>query len=310
MPMTPFKRFCLILALTAMWSPSFLFIKWAVADLPPFTIVTLRVSMATAIFALILVWKKRALPTDLYFWVHSFIMALFSSVMPFVLFCYAEKTIESALAAIINGCSPMFTALLAHICLPSDRIQPQKMLGISLSAAGLMFLFAPNIQNGLSGTTMGIMAGAAAAFCYAISHVYAKKFIAGKAPYIAPTAQLLCSSLIMAPLMLLADHPWNLAFPTIKAIAGVAGLCFFGTVLAFIIYYKLLEHCGPTAISMSACFFPVTGMLLGVIFLGETLSYANLGASVLIMAGLVLVNEMIDLKPIYERLIQRKQAST
>ena len=294
--MTSIQRVLLIIALTAMWSPSFLFIKLAVGELPPFTIVTLRVGLATAFLALILLWKRRPLPTDTWFWVHSAVMALFASVLPFALFCYAEKTIESAMAALLNGCSPMFTAALAHAFIPSDKLQPQKVIGIALGGAGLLLLFAPNLQQGLSGTTLGITAAATAAFCYAVSHVYAKKFVAGNAPFVAPTAQLLCSTVMMAPFMLFYDTPWNLPFPSNSALFGIMGLTVFGTLIAFIIYYKLIEHCGPTAISMVACFFPVGGMLLGFVFLGETLSWGAIGASLLILLGLMIVNNVIGLQ--------------
>jgi drug/metabolite transporter (DMT)-like permease len=294
--MSSVRRVLLIIALTAMWSPSFLFIKLAVEELPPFTIVTLRVGLATAILGLILLWKKRSLPVDFAFWFHSAIMALFASVLPFALFCYAEKTIESALAALLNGCSPLFTALLAHTFIPSDKLQPNKVLGIGLGAAGLLLLFAPNLQQGVSGTTLGILAGATAAFCYALSHVYAKKYVAGNVPFVAPMAQLLCSTLMMAPFMLFYDAPWDLPFPSSSALLGVFGLTIFGTLLAFIIYYKLIEHCGPTAISMVACFFPVGGMVLGFVFLGETLTWGGMGASLLILMGLMIVNNMIDVQ--------------
>lgn len=280
-----------------MWSPSFLFIKLAIAELPPFTIVTLRVLISTLILGGLLALKRQPLPKSPIFWFHASVMALFASVAPFALFCYAEQTIESALAAILNGCSPMFTAFLAHLFIPSDRLQPQKVVGIALGAGGLASLFAPNIANGLSGSTLGILAGSAAAFCYAVSHIYAKKYITGQPPFVSPASQLLCSSLMLLPLMFLYDDPLNLSPPSVTAWIGIAGLSIFGTVIAFIIYYKLLEHCGPTAISMVACFFPVGGLLMGFLFLGETLSWGSLGASFLILFGLMIVNNVIPLFP-------------
>ncbi len=300
--MSSLRRLFLIIALTCMWSPSFLFIKLAVAELPPLTIVTLRVGLATVVLGLILLYKRRALPRDLNFWFCASIMALFSSVLPFVLFCYAEQTIESALAAILNGCSPMFTALLAHAFLPSDRLSPQKMVGIALSSAGLLLMFTPNIQQGFSGTTLGISAAATAAFCYALSHVYAKKYQAGYTPFVVPTAQLLCSTLMLLPLAFYYDAPLSLPMPSLSAIMGILGLCLFGTIFAFIIYYKLLDHCGPTSISMVACFFPVVGMLLGFIFLGETMTWGGFGASSLIFLGLLFVTETVNVKPLLARL--------
>lgn len=302
--MSPVRRLFLIIALTAMWSPSFVFIKLAVAELPPLTIVTLRVSLAAFVMCLILLWRRQSLPKNPRFWFHSAILAFFSSAMPFCLFCYAEKSIESALAAILNGSTPMFTAVIAHFFLSSDRLHPQKVIGIGLSAAGLLFLFAPNLQQSFSSPPLGMLAGATAALCYAISHVYAKKYQAGHTPFVVPSAQLICSSLMLAPLAFFYEDPLHMAMPSISAILGVCGLSLFGTIFAFIIYYRLLDHCGPTAISMVACFFPVVGMLLGFFFLGESLSWGGLAASGLIFLGVVIVNEVLDLKPLLSRFIR------
>lgn len=302
--MSPLKRFLMTLALTALWSPSFLFIKLAVAELPPLTIVTLRVTIAAIVLMIILWMLGRRLPRDSKFWVHASVLSFFSSVFPFTLFCYAEQTIDSALAAILNGGTPMFTALLAHALLPSDRLTLQKSLGVACSSIGLLWLFAPNIAQGLSGTTMGMLAGTAAAMSYGISHIYAKKYVMGQAPLVAPTAQLIAASLMLIVPALWFDAPFQLPMPSTTAILGVCGLSCFGTILAFIVYFRLLEHCGPTAISMVACFFPVMGMLLGFLFLGETLSWNSLLASSLILLGMLLVNGVIRLRtPVRQNLV-------
>lgn len=307
--MSPVKRLLLILALTAMWSPSFLFIKLAINELPPMTIVALRVSFAALVMGLILLWRRQSLPRNPAFWIHSAILAFFSSIFPFCLFCYAEQTIESALAAVINGISPIFTAILAHLFLPSDRLHPQKLLGIGLSCAGLFFLFAPNLQEGVSGTMLGMGAALTASISYSVSHVYAKKFQSGQFPFVVPAAQLICSTLLLAPVAFFVDHPFSLPIPSYQAMLGVCCLSLFGTIFAFIIYYKLLDHCGPTAISMVACFFPVIGMLLGFAFLGESLSWGGIASSALIFLGLVVVNEVLDLHHLFNKLKGIRQAA-
>lgn len=294
--MTSLKRLFLTLALTSMWSPSFLFIKLAISDLPPMTVVAARVTLSALIFAGILFYLRRALPTDFTFWKHSMVMAIFSSALPFCLFCYAEGSIESALAAILNGTSPMYTALLAHLFVASDQMNARKALGITVSFCGLLLLVAPDINNGLlSGTSIGIATAIAGTFCYSISHVYGKLFITGQRPFIAPAAQLISSAMIMLPLALWYDAPWNLSIPSFEAIGGVMGLTIWGTVIAFVVYYKMLEECGPTAISMVACFFPAGGMLLGYLFLDETLPAQGLMASGLILLGMMIVNNVIPL---------------
>ncbi|MBA3957804.1 MAG: EamA family transporter [Parachlamydiaceae bacterium] len=294
--MSPLKKILLTIALTAMWSPSYLFIKLAIEDFQPLTVAASRVTLGGLILFVIMTLRGNRLPKDLWFWIHSTMMAIFASVIPFTLFCLAEQSIESALAAIINGGAPMFTALLAHATIPSDRMNTQKALGISLSTIGLLFLFAPNIMGGLSGTTFGMLAAIGGTISYGISHVYAKKYIMGQAHFVAPTAQLISSAVILLPLMFLVDQPYNMSTPSLTSILGIAGLTCFGTVLALSIYYNLIEHCGATAVSMVACFFPVGGMLLGFIFLNEQMPPQNLAAAAVILLGMMLVNGLIKLR--------------
>jgi drug/metabolite transporter (DMT)-like permease len=298
------QRLFWTIALACMWSPSFLFIKLAIGELSPLLITSCRVSIATILLSLLLVYYRRPLPTQMMFWVHSTIMAIVASALPFCLFCFAEQSIESALAAILNGSSPMFTAILAHLFIPSDRFNAQKICGVMLSVTGLIVLFLPNLMNGLEGTVVGMSAALLASLCYAVSHVYAKKFLVKQAAFVSPTAQLLCSACLLWPLVILFD--WSAipsTMPSLHAIGGVCGLALFGTFFAFIIYFKLIESCGPTAISTVACFFPVGGMILGFLFLGEAFTTLGMVAAAMIFCGLLFVNEVVSLK-----LLRRAQA--
>lgn len=295
--MSSTRQIILLLLLACAWSPSFLFIKLAVQEIAPITVVALRVSIGALLLLPLLWWRGVSLPKSKSFWMKSFIMALFSSTLPFCLFCYAETSIESALAAIINGTTPMFTALLAHLFIPNDRLHLQKILGIGLSIGGLLLLFAPNIREGFHGDLSGMVAATGASISYGISHVLAKKTMVGQKPFVAPTAQLIASFFLLLPLLAwqgtLSTIPM---LPSASAITGVLGLAFVGTFIAFIVYYKLLEVSGPTAISMVSCCFPVGGMLLGYLFLGETLAFSGVAAALLILMGIITVNEIFQPK--------------
>lgn len=259
------------------------------------TVVSLRVSLAACLICSILLWKRTTLPTDKAFWVKMGVMAMLSSVLPFCLFCYAEQSIDSALAAILNGTTPMFTAILAQIFVASDRMTPQKVFGVVLSCVGVVILFAPKLMEGVDGTTVGMSAALLAALCYSISHVYGKLYTTGLKPFVGPGAQLIASSFMIWPLALYNDQVWTLPMPGVGAMIGVAGLALLGTCLAFIIYYILLELSGPTAISTVACFFPVVGMFLGFFLFGETFSSTGLIAAAIILLGMLSVNEVISL---------------
>ena len=148
--MSPLRRFLYILLLTAMWSPSFLFIKIIIQEIPTLTTIALRVTLAAIALLIILRLKKRSLPTDLPFWCHSAAMAFLCSVLPFYLFAYAEQYIDSAMASILNGTSPMFTAVFAHFLIPSDRLSIQKVIGITLSVCGIALLFSSQYYSQIS----------------------------------------------------------------------------------------------------------------------------------------------------------------
>lgn len=294
---SPIKQFLLIIALTAMWSPSFLFIKLALNDFPPLTIVSLRVSLAAVILLGILLWRQRPLPRCGSFWLKASVMAFFSSSLPFFLFCYAEQTIVSALAALLNATTPMFTAIMAHYFVGSDRMNRQKAIGIALCSGGLVLLFAPQLTGEeVSASTIGMLAALGATLSYSLSHVYGKLYTSGHPPFVAPAAQLIASSVMLWPLAIWHDRVWELSTPSAAGLTGILGLALFGTVCAFIIYYKLLDHCGPTAISLVACFFPVIGMLLGFVFLEETLTLSSLMAAAMILLGMMVVNGVLPLK--------------
>lgn len=299
--MSSLKRILLTLALISLWSPSFLFIKFALQELPPITIAASRVTLAAFVLLSILLFLKRALPLNKQFWIHSSLMALFASVIPFSLFCYAEKTIESALASILNGFTPIFTAILAQLFIPTDRMTFQKGIGIAFGSFGLLLFFLPNLILGVSGTSLGMTSALVAALSYSISHIYAKKYIMGYPAFVAPAGQMTASSLMLIPFALWYENPLSLPFPSFSALSGVLGLALFGTVFAFFIYYKLLEHCGPTAISMVACFFPIGGMLLGFTFLRESFTFNGLIAAFLILLGLLIINEVIPIPFVPEK---------
>lgn len=295
--MSALRQTLLLLLLALVWSPSFLFIKLAVTEISPITVVALRVSIGALLLLLLLWWRGVSLPKSKSFWLRTTVVAFFSSTLPFCLFCYAETTIESALAAIINGTTPMFTALLAHLYIPTDRLHPQKILGIALSVGGLVLLFTPNILSGFNGDSFGMLAATGASISYAISHILTKKMMVGQKPCVAPTAQLICSMFLILPVLAMQGAlTIPSALPSYSAMIGVLGLAVLGTFIAFIIYYELIEVSGPTAVSMVSCCFPVGGMVLGYLFLEETLSFYGVIAALLILMGIVTVNELFKEK--------------
>jgi drug/metabolite transporter (DMT)-like permease len=165
------KNFLLLVLLAALWGPSFLFIKVAVADIPPLTLVLGRVGLGALVLYAVLRWQGRNLPPFGSVWKHLAFAGLVQNAIPFVLFSWGEQYIASALASILNGTTPIFTIILAHFFVADERLTAAKVTGVLMGMGGLLFLIAPSLAGGIQATTWGLVAVTAATFCYGVAIV-------------------------------------------------------------------------------------------------------------------------------------------
>jgi drug/metabolite transporter (DMT)-like permease len=204
------KNFLLLVLLASLWGPSFLFIKVAVEEIPPMTMVLGRVAIGAVLLLILLRLQGSRLPKWGPVWKHIAIIALVHNAIPFVLFSWGEQYIDSALAAILNGTVPFFTIILAHHFTENDRITPVKIAGLMIGFGGMVLLALPAFGDGVESTTWGVLAITAASLLYGIAIVYARNHLRGLQPLAAPTGQMMIATLYMLPLSLLVDRPYLL----------------------------------------------------------------------------------------------------
>lgn len=284
------KNLFLLLLLAALWGPSFLFIKVAVAEIPPITLILGRVGLAAILLYLLLRLSGGNLPRPGRIWLPLAVVALFHTSFPFVLLSWAEQHIDSALAAILNGLTPLFTILIAHLMTTDDKLTPAKASGIALGLLGVLFFVGPSIQSGVQASTWGILAMIAVSASYGFALVYARKHLNGLPGIVVPTSQMILSTMYLLPLAIIVDRPFNHPMPSPQAIGAVVGLAILGTVLAFIVYYRLLKSAAASYVSMVTYLVPVIGILLGVFILGERLTWNDYAGFGLILLGIMIVN--------------------
>lgn len=287
------KNLGLLILLAALWGPSFLFIKVAVAEIPPLTLVLGRVAIGATFLLLALRLVGRSLPRDRTLWRHFAVLALIHNAVPWVLLSWGEQYIDSALASILNGTTPLFTIVLAHFLVEGDRMTASKLLGVALGFGGLVLLILPSLTAGVRATTWGLVAVTAAAALYGVAIIYSRHRVRGLPPLVAPASTLSLATLFMLPVALVANRPWTLPAPSAVALAALFALGIFGTGLAFIVYYRLLETANPTYISMVTYVIPIFGVILGVLVLGERLTWYALAGFALILLGVMVVNGLL-----------------
>lgn len=281
--------------LALLWGPAFLFTKVAVQDIPPLTLVAVRVGIAAAILYILLKVQGRSLPPVGKIWLHFSAVGLLYSALPYVLLSWGQKYIDSALAAILIGTTPLFTLVLAHLFSANDPMTPAKTVGVGVGFMGLLVLLGPALLSGVQATVWGLLASLLAAASYAGATVYSQRTLRGLPPLVGPAAQLTMATVFLLPLAWIIEQPHTLPLPSWSAINSLLLLALVSTVFAFVVYYRALETLKATVLSLTAYLIPLVAMILGVAILHERLGWnAYLGFG-LILLGVMIVNGVIRL---------------
>ncbi len=290
------RNFFLLIVLALCWAPSFLFIKVAVEDFPPLTLVAIRLGLAAVFLYIVLRLNKRSLPTGWAFWKKFFIMGFFANSFPFVLFAVGEQFTQSGAASILNGTTPIFTVMFAHFILADERLTRNRVSGVLLGFVGILFLFLPELQALMTGAgfqggaeTFGLILFIVASISYGFAISYGRANLRGLPPLVGPAAQLICATAMSLPVALLVDQPFHLT-PSLAGLGSAVGLGILGTAFAYLVYYKLMETASAAFVSFVTYLLPPMGVLLGVLFLDELLTWNLLAGLVLIVIGAMTVN--------------------
>jgi drug/metabolite transporter (DMT)-like permease len=278
----------LLLILGTLWGSSYLFIKVTVTEVPPLTLVAGRLALSAIILWLLLRVLGRSMPRSRSLWGTYAVMGFFSGTLPYVLISWGEQYIPSSLAALLQATMPIFTVILAYFLANDERMTWRRALGVAIGFAGVGILMLPDLRRGLQANLMGQLAVVASSLSYAWAAIFARKHLHGQSPLISTTGQVTAGALFTLPLSLLIDQPFHLS-PSLPALAGWLGLIILGTVVAYIIYYELLERTSATFVSTVTYIIPINGFILGSLILSEPLTIPLLGTSTLILLGVLLV---------------------
>lgn len=289
--MTATEWFMLV-ALSVVWGGSYFFFKILVAELPVFTIVLMRVGGAAILLLAIVYITGKRMPSSRGAWVALTITGIFNNIVPFSLIIWSETQIQSGLAAILTATSPLFSVVLAHFWTRGERLTLNRILGVLIGLVGVGVLMGPKALAGLNLTSLAQLGVIVAAISYAWSAIYARRFNPlGVPPLVTATGQTITASILMTPLALWIDRPWTITHvPSPAAWGAMAGLIVLSTVLAYIVYFRILASAGATNALLVTFLTPVSALLLGGFILHERLSVGDVAGMLLIFAGLVVID--------------------
>src|SRR5689334_20811690 len=265
-----------------------MWIKIAVQEVGPITLVAFRTLFGLLFGVVVILIQRVPLPRTFKEWSPVLLLGITNVAIPFFLISWGEQSIDSAVAAILDATVPLFTILIAHYLLRDDKMTWPKVLGLLIGFAGVIVLMSKDVGESF-GSVLGQLAVVLASVFYAISAVFARRTTEDTPGILRSAGPLVSATLVMWLATFFVESPVEIPQLGITWIA-LLFLGVLGSGLAFVMLYYLIHEIGPTRTSMVTYLFPLGGVILGVAFLNEELSWQLLIGAVLIIFSLVVAN--------------------
>jgi drug/metabolite transporter (DMT)-like permease len=278
------RHLAMLLGLAALWGASFLFIKVAVRELTPATLITGRLGLAALTLGLLVpvvvgsretVQQLRANAAWLV------VVALVNTAIPFWLLSWGETRIDSGLASIIQAAVPIFNALIAFVAFREVRVTGTRLFGVAVGFVGVALLVGAQPH----GKVLGALAVVGMAFCYGLGGLVAGRHLGAVQPIVVAFASTTISTLVALPVGV-AEAPGNM--PGWKTIGSVLALGIPGTALAYLLFFGLITGAGAAYASLVTYLIPPIALAYGAILLDERFGAAAFGGLALILGGVAL----------------------
>ena len=282
------RDWALLVLLSVLWGGSFFFNGVILRQLPPLTLVFLRVALAAFILLPLLPVYRIVLPKRLSGWAPFFAIGLFNNVLPFSLIVLGQTFVPSGLASILNATTPLFTTMVMALA-GEESLQARRVAGVILGVIGVGILHGDALGF-VSGQGIGILLCLAAAFSYGVAALVARRLPSSALPLGTATFQMLASATMMLPIAAIVDRPWQLPAPDATTWLAVLGLAAVSTALAYLVFFQILRRSGATNVMLVTLLIPVTAILLGTFVLGEAISAREVIGALVIASALLVID--------------------
>lgn len=280
----------------AIWGSSFLLIRVGVEHFTPGQIALIRCVIAAVGLNAVMLARGKRYPRDLGVWIAFAIVGFGNAALPYWLIGLGERTIESALASVIQATVPMFSLVIAHFALADERVNTQKILGLLMGFIGVTLLALRQSSSGQENALGGMLMVVGASLCYAILTVYTRRrlsntiepiVIAGSTFILAVPAAL---ALLLLEPVLGVQLPADIGPMTGEAFWSAMVLGVFNTFVAYLFFYYVIRELGAFRATNVTYVIPVFGVTLGALVLREQIDFALIAGAGLILSGIAVVN--------------------
>jgi len=289
------KNYLLLAAIGVIWGSQFIFQERALDDLPPLLVSTGRALMAV-VFILVVCRLLKLNDKPRYSWKTYHLVGFLEATLPFIFLAWGQQFLKTAEVAILMGSTPFFAIMLSPLIVAGARIHLMGLVSVLIGFAGLLVLFAPQIQQGLNIGLAGAVAILSAAGCFAVAVLILKRL--GDEHPLMLARNIMGSAALQLVVLTMIWLPFNTQ-PVNVNMGSVASVVFIGTTasgLAYFLFAVLTRSAGPVFASLSNYLVPLVGVLVGTTFNNENIVATTWIALFTILAAIG-INQIGAIKP-------------
>lgn len=278
----------LLACLAFLWGSTYLFLKVAVTEIPPLTLIAARVSIAGVMLLVIVRAEGARLPRDARSWRLLFVQSIFNATVAWTLLAWGQQFVAASLASVLNSTGPIFVFLITGLVTRHERLGGRRLAGACLGLAGVTLIVGVDALSGLGTAVAGQLAVLFSAVLYGCAAIHGTR-LSHLPASVSAAGTMIWASAVLIPASLVVDRPWTLA-PSLEAVLATLVLGVFCTGLALRLYFRLVHTLGSMGVASQAYLRAGLGVALGTLLLGETVT-ATVGLGVAAaIAGVALIN--------------------
>jgi drug/metabolite transporter (DMT)-like permease len=276
-----------LLLLAALWGSSYLFIKVGVDEVAPAVLMCGRTLLAgVVLLGFVVVTRGAVLAREELRagWRQAATYGMFNAALPFWLIAWGEQHIDSGVAGIAQATVPLFSFLIGIWLLPHERVAPLRWVGVGLGLAGVAVLSGLDTSGGWWAAA-GTLAVVLSSLSYGFAGIYAQLRVHHTSGPVLATGAMLSAGIVLLPFAIV-QHPDGV--PGWQVFVAVIALALLGTVIAQLVFFRMLTPYGARRISLVAYLIPAFAIAFGAIFLSEPVTPAMVAGLALILLGVAL----------------------
>jgi drug/metabolite transporter (DMT)-like permease len=284
----PFE-FVLLLLLGVLWGIPYALTKISLTTIPPITIVAARVSVAAIVLWIVVFSLRCKLPKRRDLIPRLLVQGWIGCILPYTLITFGQRSVDSALAAILNSTTPLFVCLISLLWTRHETLSFGRLFGVSVGLAGVIMIAGGGALPGSGESALGQAAIILATVASAFSVIHGRRF-ADIAPEVAAAGTLTSAALVLVPLCFIVEAPLQ-STPSAASIAALLVNAIVATALGFVVYFRLIRTIGSMGAASVGYLKLAVGVFIGCVLMGETLTWTTVAGFLAILLGVGAINQ-------------------